>query len=237
MIRVAVIPVLSDNYAYLLTGEDGSRAIVDPGEAGPLLDAAQDGNVAQIWNTHHHGDHVAGNAEIKAATGARLYAPAAEADKIGGVDTPLKDGDSFTFGGEDIRIIETPGHTLGHICFYAAESGLLFTGDTLFVMGCGRLFEGTAEQLHAAMQKLAGLPPETEIYCGHDYAAKNAAFAVQAFPANPDIAARRAELQDQHLQGRLSVPSTLALEQKTNPFLLAEDDAHFAELRHLRDAF
>ncbi len=236
MITVTIIPVLDDNYSYLI--QSGSKtAIIDAGEAAPIIAHldAHGLSLDYILNTHHHGDHVGGNDALKEKYNAPVIGPKAESHKIKTMDIGLAEHDSFEFGDETARIIETAGHTLGHICFYFPESAVLFSGDTLFSMGCGRLFEGTAAQMWDSLQKISALPDETMIYCGHEYTASNAKFGLSQEPNNQDLKNRMNEVQNLRAQNMPTIPVSLAIEKKTNVFLKAKNAAHFAELRSLKD--
>lgn len=212
--RVVAVPCLKDNYAYLVI--DGAQAaVVDPSEAAPVEAAlAKDGiQLAQIWATHHHHDHVGGIADLAAKRpGIPVIAGAVDAEKIAGVTQCLGDGDDFTFGSLRVRAIHNPGHTKGAISFVIGDEAV-FTGDTLFGGGCGRLFEGDAATMHASLEKLAALPAEMRVYFGHEYTASNLKFAAAVEPDNVDIAKRAAQLTTP------STPSTIAVELATNPFL------------------
>ena len=239
VLEVVRVPVLSDNYAWLVHDPvSGETLAVDPGEAAPMLDAAAERGwrIGQVWATHWHPDHIAGIPEIKAG-GAVVTGPAAEAARIPTLDRMVADGDVVSLGGHRATVIETPGHTLGHVVFHFAEAGLLFSGDTLFAMGCGRLFEGTPEQMFGAMRRLAELPGETAVYCGHEYTQSNGRFALTVEPDNAQLAARMAEVDLLRARGEPTVPTTLALEQATNPFLRAASVEAFARLRAGKDAF
>ncbi len=211
--RVVAVPCLKDNFAYLVI--DGQQAaVVDPGEAAPIEAAiAKEGvTLAAIWATHHHHDHVGGVQDLLAKhPGLPVYAGAVDAEKIKHVTNRLNDGDEFTFGTLRVQAIHNPGHTLGAISFHVDDS--VFTGDTLFGGGCGRVFEGDAAMMHASLMKLAALPPETKVYFGHEYTAANLKFAAAVEPDNVDIAKRATEIPTP------STPSTIEVERATNPFL------------------
>jgi len=259
MFQIDALPAFSDNYLWLLQ-DHASRhcAVVDPGDAAPVLAwlAAHPGwQLSDILITHHHPDHVGGVAQLKAATGARVYGPARE--QIPARDVALVEGDCFTVLGRDFVVHEVPGHTLGHIAYYHAdaEQPWLFCGDTLFAAGCGRLFEGTPQQMNASLQHLAALPDATRVYCTHEYTLSNLHVAHAVEPHNPAIAARLKEISAWRAAGRISLPSTIALEKATNPFLRCAEtsiqeklderdgplqrspDEAFASLRRWKDNF
>lgn len=240
MIDVVRIPVLSDNYVWLAHDPvSGETAAVDPAVAEPVLaEAAKRGwTITHIWNTHWHPDHTGGNAEIRAATGCTIIGPAAEAERIPTLDRLVKGGDSITLGAVRADIIDVPAHTAGHIAFHLPDAKLVFVGDTLFAMGCGRLFEGTAEQMFANMQKLAQLPADTAVYCAHEYTLSNGRYALVAEPDNAAIAARMAHVEAARARGEPTVPTTIGEEQETNPFMRATSAAELAERRAAKDNF
>lgn len=241
MIIVTLIPILKDNYAYLLEADNGERAVIDPGDAAPIIEFLDSRNIDHldyIINTHHHWDHTDGNADMLAQyRRAKHVGPAAEERYIGELDIPLREGDEFIFGGEAVQIIETPGHTLGHICLYFLASGLAFVGDTLFSMGCGRLFEGTPAQMWSSFEKLLTLPDDTKIYCGHEYTLGNIKFAQHIEPDNQDIEIRAEEVKALRRKKKPTLPSTIRLEKKTNVFLRAGSAERFAEIRSTKDQF
>jgi len=236
--EITIIPVLNDNYAYLLEAED-ITAILDPGEAGPVIHTLEEKNLRldYILNTHHHYDHTDGNMEIKQKYGAQIVGPAKDAHRIAGMDIELSEGDEFSLGGENAQIFETPGHTLGGICFYFPESKAAFTGDTLFSMGCGRLFEGTPAQMWDSLQKIMALPDDTNIYCGHEYTRDGAAFCLTIEPDNEDLKQRMKEVNALRANGKPTIPVTLSIEKKTSAFLRAGSGERFAEIRELRNNF
>jgi hydroxyacylglutathione hydrolase len=199
--------------------------------------AARGWTISQIWNTHWHPDHTGGNAAIKAATGCLVTGPAAEAARIPTLDRRVKEGDTVLLGDVEARVLEIPAHTAGHIAYHLPSEGLVFVGDTLFAMGCGKLFEGTAEQMHRNMERLAALPPETKVYCGHEYTLANGRFAVTVEPDNPALALRLAEVEAARAEGRATVPTTIALERATNPFMRASSARELAERRQAKDDF
>ena len=234
------IPVLSDNYIWLVhDAASGETMVVDPAAAEPVLDAAaaRGWTITAIWNTHWHPDHTGGNAAIKAATGATVYGPAAEAARIPTLDVQLAEGDIVRLGAHVATVLETPAHTAGHITFHFADDAIAFTGDTLFAMGCGRLFEGTAEQMFANMQRLSTLPDETTVFCAHEYTESNGRYALVAEPDNTAIIARMAEVVAARARGEATVPTSIGLERATNPFMRATSAAMLAERRANKDAF
>lgn len=239
-LEIVRVPAFSDNYIWLVHDSDSQQTmVVDPGDAAPALaEAAKRGwTISAIWNTHWHPDHTGGNQAIKDATGAPVIAPAAEAAKIPTADRLVAEGDTVTLGKHAATVLETPAHTAGHITYHFADDALLFPGDTLFAMGCGRLFEGTAEQMHANLQRLAKLPPETQVYCAHEYTLSNARYAHVAEPDNADVARRLAAIERLREQNEPTVPTTIGEERATNPFMRASSAEQFAERRAAKDAF
>lgn len=219
MIQISALPAFTDNYIWLLQDPDTHRcAVVDPGDAAPVqawLNANPEWTLSDILITHHHHDHVGGVEQLKKMTRATVYGPASE--NIPGRDVALKDNDRVHVLGCDFDVIEVPGHTLGHIAFY--HKGLLFCGDTLFAAGCGRLFEGTPEQMHTSLTRLAALPDDTLVYCTHEYTLSNLRFAVAVEPGNADTVDRLATVTRQRDAGIITLPSSVGLEKRTNPFL------------------
>lgn len=238
MLEIAGVPAFSDNYLWLVHDEDSREtAVVDPGDAAPVLAEARrlGWTISQIWNTHWHADHTGGNLAVKEATGATISGPTSEA--IPGRDVALGEGDTVRLGGHAGRVIAVPGHTLGHIALVFDEDEIAFVGDTLFAMGCGRLFEGTPQQMFASLSRIAALPEETRLYCAHEYTFANARFAAHAEPGNADIATRLAAVEQLRSQGAMTVPTTVAAERATNPFVRAGDWQEFARLRAEKDSF
>lgn len=232
-LEVHQFPCLSDNYGVLIhDAENNVTATIDTPEVAPIEAALQEKGwtLTHILNTHHHGDHTGGNTELKSKYSCQVVGPKPESSKIPGIDLAVGEGDSYDFGSHTARIIETPGHTLGHIAYHFADDGLAFVGDTLFTLGCGRVFEGTMAQMWSAMEKLAALPEETVIYCGHEYTQANAAFAVTIEPGNAELQARVKEIDALRAEGKPTVPTTIAAELRTNPFLRPSSPGVQAEL-------
>lgn len=257
MYQIDALPAFSDNYIWLLKDTLQRRcAVVDPGDAQPVLNwlgAHPEWRLDAILITHHHPDHVGGVTRLKTETGARVYGPAQE--NIPARDDALKDGAHIEVLGRQFLVYTVPGHTLGHIAYYQADEGWLFSGDTLFAAGCGRLFEGTPQQMHSSLQRLASLPDSTRIYCAHEYTLSNLHFARAAEPGNPAVIKRLDEVLALRGEGKITLPSTMALEKATNPFLRCNEtsinekidersgarqrtgDEVFASLRSWKDQF
>ena len=247
-LKIETVPCLKDNYAYLVSG-GGLCAVVDPSEAEPVQAALRGMKLTHILNTHHHWDHTGGNEALKQATGAAVIGPARDRERIPAIDIGVEEAGGWRFGEHEVAILEVPAHTKGAIAFVIG--GAVFTGDTLFAMGCGRLFEGTPAMMHASLAKLAALPDETDVYCGHEYTLNNARFALTLEPGNQELQARMKVVEAARAKGEPTVPSTIALEKRTNPFLRtgsaeiratlkmqdADAVAVFAEIRRRKDAF
>ena len=239
-LEIVAVPAFADNYLWLVHDADsGETAVVDPGDPAPVLaEAARRGwRITKILNTHWHPDHTGGNLAIKEATGAEIWGPAGENGRVPGLDHALKEGDEVSIGRHLASIWEVPGHTLGHIAYIFGDDGVAFVGDTLFAMGCGRLFEGSPEQMYHSLRRLAALPEGTRLYCAHEYTLANARFAAHAFPGNKEISDRLRHVEQERSEARPTVPTTVALERTTNPFLLARDVEQFAEFRREKDSF
>ena len=238
-LEIVAVPVLSDNYAWLVYDPKTQEAsVVDPGEAAPVLAAAEarGWTIAQVWITHWHPDHTGGIADMKKA-GATVFGPRAEAERIAGLDVFLKPGDVVRIGSHTGQALATPGHTAGHLSFHFADDAVLFTGDTLFAMGCGRLFEGTPAEMWANMERFAALPAETRVYAGHEYTASNARFALHVDPDNEAVAARAKAVDALRAAGTPTLPTTIGEEQATNPFLRTGSAERLGELRRQKDEF
>jgi hydroxyacylglutathione hydrolase len=225
ILEIILVPCLKDNYAYLLRDPaTEATGVVDPSEAGPVLKALGERGwkLTHILNTHHHWDHTGGNPELKEKTGATVVGPKADEARIPMIDVALEDGESWKLGDAEARIIFIPGHTRGHIAFWFAESKAVFCGDTLFAIGCGRLFEGTSQEMWRSLGKLRALPADTRVYCGHEYTQANARFALTVEPGNEKLRARADAVDAARAKGLATVPSTIAEERETNPFLRAD---------------
>ena len=253
-LQVEMFPCLSDNYGFLLHDPDsGATACVDTPEVAPILAALKrrGWRLSHIFNTHHHMDHAGGNLEIKRGTGCAIVGPRDDAARIPGLDIGVGDGDVFDFGRQRVEVFATPGHTRGHIVYLLRDARVAFVGDTLFALGCGRLFEGTPEQMWSSLQKILQWPDDTRIYCAHEYTQANARFALSVEPSNEALQRRSEEIARLRAAGRPTVPTTLELEKATNPFLRPDSEAlratlkmsgHdnvavFARTRALKDAF
>jgi hydroxyacylglutathione hydrolase len=240
MIEVVRIPARRDNYIWMAHDDvSGDTVVVDPADAAPVLAEAdrRGWKIGQIWNTHWHDDHIGGDAAIKAATGCIITGPAAEAVKIPMLDVRVREGDCVTIGAVEAQVLEVPAHTAGHIAYYLPQAGIAFVGDTLFAMGCGRLFEGTPAQMFANMARLAALPPETLIYCAHEYTQSNGRYALHVEPDNAALVARMRDVDAMRAAGDPTVPTTIALERATNPFMRAGTVEELARRRAEKDHY
>lgn len=248
------IPSRRDNYIYLLRDETTqTTAVVDPSDAAPVLEALQERGwgLDMILCTHHHNDHVGGNLELKEATDCIVVGYDHDAARIPGIDCRMEEGERVTVGRFEGKVMFVPGHTLGHVAYHFPALKLVFCGDTLFSLGCGRLFEGTAGQMLASLRRLAALPGETSVCCAHEYTQENGRFALTVEPENPDLRQRISEVAQLRAEGKATVPVLLAQEVKTNPFLrphsteirqhlaleAGRDIDVFAELRRRKDQF
>ncbi len=253
-LELVTIPCLSDNYVFLLhSPETGETAVVDAPESDAILSELKRRNwqLSEIWLTHHHWDHIDGAAELRDRTGARIFGAAADEHRLPPLNATVTEGETYRFAGYDVEVFDVPGHTVGHVAFYVPSAGLAFTGDSLMALGCGRLFEGTADQMWGGLCKLAALPPETIICSGHEYSESNAKFAQSIETGNDDLNKRCEDIRTKRAAGLPTVPTTLELELKTNPFLRAgqnsikqavnmegaDDVMVFAEIRKRKDQF
>jgi hydroxyacylglutathione hydrolase len=219
---IYMFPCLSDNYGFLIhDGDAGVTATIDTPSAEAILSALEHKGwkLTHILNTHHHADHAGGNLALKEATGCTIIGPRADAARIPGIDVQYGDGDRFSFGGHPVEVCDTPGHTIGHIVYYFPDDGVAFVGDTLFSLGCGRLFEGTPAQMWNSLQKLMRWPDETRLYCAHECTQANARFALSVEAGNPDLVERSRQVEELRGREEPTVPTTLGLEKATNPFL------------------
>ena len=254
MLDIRRIPALTDNYLWLVREpKSGLVAMVDPAEAEPVNAALATlgWTLTHILNTHHHKDHTGGNLALKAQWNAIVVGPAADAERIPGIDVQVGDGETYRFGEESAEVFDVPGHTRGHIAYWFPDSDALFCGDTLFALGCGRLFEGTPAQMWASLGKFDAMPDETLVFCAHEYTQSNARFALTVDGGNAALVARARAVDDARAKGEATVPSTLGEERATNPFLRADDPelarnvgldaknpvAVFAEIRQRKDHF
>jgi len=238
-LSVSAVPVLSDNYVWLIANsETGETAAVDPSVADPVLEAvrSQGLRLTQVLNTHWHPDHTGGNDAIREATGCTITGPA-EAEKVSKMDRIVAGGDRAQIGEIEAELIDIPAHTAGHVAFHLPAAQAAFVGDTLFAMGCGRLFEGDAAQMYESLQRLAGLPAETRIYCGHEYTLDNGRFALTVEPDNAALVRRVEEVEAARERGEVTLPTTIALERATNPFIRAPSVEEFARRRAAKDSF
>ncbi len=252
MLEIIALPVLTDNYIYLIHDPVSQEtAVVDPALALPVLDILEEKGwqLTYILNTHHHSDHIGGNCQLKQLTGCKIIAAQADWDRIPGIDQGVNESDFISLGQHKAKVIATPGHTRAHIVYYFAEDNILFCGDTLFVMGCGRLFEGTAKQLWHSLQKLKALPKLTLVYCTHEYTQANGRFALTLEPDNIELQAKMFKVNALRNNNQPTVPTTIGEELASNPFFrensveiqnnIGMKDAHpvevFAKIRLLKD--
>ncbi|GAN60192.1 hydroxyacylglutathione hydrolase [Acetobacter cibinongensis] len=239
-LSIRAIPVLSDNYAWLLHDEaTGQTAIVDPGEAAPIQKTLKELGLGLdlILLTHHHSDHIDGARTLRDTYKSRIVGPKADVHRLPPLDQAVEDGDTLALGNSTAQVLAVPGHTSGHIAYYFTAPPALFCGDTLFSLGCGRLFEGTPEQMFTSLHRFDTLPDETLVCCGHEYTLGNAAFALHADPHNTALQARVKDVKALRAAGQPTLPSTLGLERQTNPFLRAKNSVEFAKLRREKDTF
>jgi hydroxyacylglutathione hydrolase len=239
-VTASPIPILKDNYAWLLRDSaTGATAIVDPADPQPIIEAIEKagGRLDLILLTHHHDDHIAGTDEVRTRFHCPVVGAIADRHRLPKLDQAVREGDTVRLGKATASVIDTPGHTRGQINFFFPDGDILLSGDTLFSLGCGRLIEGTADEMYASLRKLAVLPADTQVCCGHEYTESNARFALAVDPDNPALHAFVAKVEQLRAAGQPSVPSVLGDELKANPFLLAPDVASFAALRAKKDRF
>jgi hydroxyacylglutathione hydrolase len=253
-LEIHQFPCLSDNYGFLIHDDGaGMTACIDTPEVAPILRALDEKGwkLTHSLNTHWHPDHAGGNEAIRQKTGCAIIGPAGEQGRIPGIERAVGEGDILDLGGHAVRVFDVPGHTSGHIAYWLPDDGVAFVGDTLFALGCGRLFEGTADQMWTSLRKLMSLPPETSVYCAHEYTQSNARFALTVDPENPALRERAKRIDALRAEGRFTVPTTIGDELRTNPFLRAEDPSLqraigmegadpvevFAETRRRKDRF
>ncbi len=238
-LTIVPVPALQDNYVWLLHDEtSGETAAVDPSVGAPVLDAAagRGWRITQVLNTHWHPDHTGGNQAIHEAAGATVTGPE-EVRRVYRPDRVVTEGDRVRLGSFEAEVWSIPAHTAGHIALYFESAQAVFVGDTLFAMGCGRLFEGTAEQMHSNLQRLAALPGEVRVYCGHEYTLANGRFAVTVEPGNAALAERLGRIEAMRGRGEVTLPTTIAEERATNPFMRATSVEELARLRAMKDSF
>ena len=252
--QITPLPCLTDNYAYIINDNNSKTiGVVDPSEAGPVISFLKKNNLKlnYILNTHHHFDHIGGNAELKKLYKAKVVGFYGDKHRIPGIDITLKDNEKWNFGNSIVKILHIPGHTLGHICFFFEKEKLAFTGDTLFSLGCGRIFEGDHKQMLISLNKIKNLPKDTKIYCGHEYTYKNAEFCMKHDDKNLDLIKQFEKIKKLRLDNLPTVPTMLEDELKSNIFLRCdqnevkiklnmkneEDFKVFTKVRDLKDAF
>lgn len=235
---IDIIPFGSDNYAYIIQSGD-TVTVVDPGDPTPVDNFLKSKNLPlhYILNTHHHGDHIGGNEFLKTTYTAQIIAPRYDSKRIHNIDIAVCEGDTITIGSEEFEVTETPGHTLGHVIFHNRKNNILFSGDTLFSMGCGRLFEGTPHDMYNSLQKIYKLPDTTQIYCGHEYTLSNAEFCLHIDPDNVHIQNRMNDVKRLKENNQPTLPVTLEVEKETNLFLMAKSLEEFTQLREKKDNF
>jgi len=237
-LKVEQIPVLNDNYVYIITcTETGQTAVVDPAVHAPVINALGDRPLHYILNTHHHADHTGGNLALKEKYNCTIIGAGDDAARIPGIDKKVCEGDVVKVGNQQAKVYETPGHTIGHIIYHFEHNHALFCGDTLFAGGCGRLFEGSAEQMFNSLQKIKAMPDATKVYCAHEYTLQNYKFLHHAAPNDGYVEARLNAVAAMRSEGKRTVPSKLADEKKSNLFLTAGSVKEFADLRKAKDTF
>ena len=238
--RVEIIPCLQDNYSYLIIDDhNNSACVVDPGEAKPIDDYLKNKNIKlkYILNTHHHFDHIGGNEYLKKKFGSIVVGFKKDINRIPEIDILLEDNQIWKAENFEAKIIHIPGHTTGHICFHFFKEKLVFTGDTLFSLGCGRIFEGTYKEMFESLNKIKSLPEETKVYCGHEYTLSNLKFCIKYNPENQNLKKKAENIKKKIDNGLPTIPSTIKDELECNIFLRANDLESFSKLRDLKDNF
>ena len=238
--KIHIIPCLKDNYTYLIIDEEKNIAcVVDPSEADPVINFLENNNIELkfILNTHHHYDHVGGNQKLKKKYGASVLGYKDDKERIPGIDILLNDNEIWKYKNFEAKIIHIPGHTLGHICFYFFKENSAFTGDTLFSLGCGRIFEGTHSQMFDSLMRLKMLPKKTKIFCGHEYTKKNSEFCVAYDKNNKKLKAKINDIEIKLKKGLFTIPSTIQDELDCNIFFRSNNLEAFSKLRDLKDNF
>ena len=238
--KIEIIPCLKDNYSYLIIDEKSNIAcVVDPGEAGPIIEYLDNTQIKLkfILNTHHHYDHVDGNRKLKEKYGASVIGYEGDKERIPEIDIMVNDQETWKYKNFEAKIIHIPGHTLGHICFYFHKDELVFTGDTLFSLGCGRIFEGTYKQMFDSLMKLKELPKNTKVYCGHEYTLKNSKFCIVNDESNKNLKTKIIDIKTKLKSGLPTIPSTIKDELECNIFLRSSNLETFSKLRDLKDNF
>jgi len=239
-LKIEQIPCLSDNYGYLVHDEaSGLTASIDTPDGKAIAGRAAElgWKITHIFNTHHHFDHVGGNEYLKDNFGVTIIGPKADEERIPGIDQAVNDGEIFKFGSHDVHVLHTPGHTKGHCAYYITACDSIFVGDTLFALGCGRLFEGTPQQMYDSLAKITALPDNTHVYCAHEYTLSNGTFALTVEPDNSDLQAYMADARDLREQGLPTVPTTIAREKLANPFVRASSAEELGQIRTAKDNF
>jgi|TARA_B110000238_G_C15931900_1_gene355078 hydroxyacylglutathione hydrolase len=238
--KIKIIPCLQDNYSYLIIDEKKDIAcVIDPGDANPIIEYLEGNKIELkfILNTHHHYDHVGGNNKLKEKYGASIIGYKGDKERIPGIDILIDDQETWTHKNFHAKIIHIPGHTLGHICFYFHKEGSVFTGDTLFSLGCGRIFEGTYSQMFDSLMKLKTLPQSTKVFCGHEYTKKNSDFCITHDTNNKNLKAKINDINMKLKSGLPTIPSTIKDELECNIFLRSDNVGAFSKLRDLKDNF
>ncbi|RKQ68828.1 hydroxyacylglutathione hydrolase [Litorimonas taeanensis] len=239
-LEIALFPCLSDNYGLLIHDpQSGKTAAIDTPDADEITRQCEARNwgLTDIWNTHHHWDHTGGNLALKEKYGVNITGPNMIEGRIPGLDIGVGEADIFQFGHHDVKVWHTPGHTKDHIVYYVPDAEAIFVGDTLFAMGCGRLFEGTPLQMFESLKKLASLPPETKVYCAHEYTVSNGEFAITVESENPALRAALGDAKTKRTKAVPTIPTTISKELETNPFMRAETPEILGQIRAAKDNF